>query len=204
MRFSVSVRQVLSLFAVVLAVLALAGCASPESSAPVTAAAPAGVPKNYDVLHAGDLLTISFSDIIDPLPAHEERIKDDGTITLPLIGPVKAEGKSPGTVQREIHDLYVPKYYRRLAVTLKTEDRFFYVGGEVKMPGRLIYSSEVTVLKAIKAAGDFTDFANKHRIEVNRADGRTEKVDGVRAQEKPTLDLPIYPGDQIVVKRRYF
>ncbi len=66
---------------------------------------------------------------------HEETIKEDGTITLPLIGSVYAVGKTAGELQNEIYTNYVPKYYVRLTVTVKSGDRVYYVGGEVKSPG---------------------------------------------------------------------
>ncbi|HSH92979.1 MAG TPA: polysaccharide biosynthesis/export family protein [Roseimicrobium sp.] len=159
---------------------------------------------NFDLLRVGDLITVTYADITQPPLPHEERIKDDGTITLHLIGAVHAAGKSPGTLQKEIHDMYVPKLYRRLTVTVKTEERFFFVGGEVKSPNRLVYNGEMTVLKAIKVAGDFTDYANKRSIEVIRADGTKETVNAIKAQKNPALDLPIYPGDQILVNRRFY
>ncbi len=64
----------------------------------------------------GDLITVTFFDTEPPLQPHEERIRDNGEITLPLIGAVKAAGKSAGELQKEIHDRYVPKCYRRLTV----------------------------------------------------------------------------------------
>ena len=50
----------------------------------------------------GDLIHVTFSGITDPIQPHEERIKDDGTITLPLIGAIKAGGKTPGELQKAI------------------------------------------------------------------------------------------------------
>ena len=87
-------------------------------------------------------------------------------------------------MQNEIHDLYVPKYYVRLNVTVKPGDRIYYVRGEVKQPGREIYVGETTVTKAITSAGDFTDFAN-HNVKLIRANGEVIKVDVDKALEDP-------------------
>src|ERR1043165_9374788 len=74
----------------------------------------------------GELVSIKFSGVETPPPEHEERIKEDGTITLAQIGPVKAEGKTPGELQRDIRTLYVPKYYSEgFTVTVRSQDRFF-------------------------------------------------------------------------------
>lgn len=150
----------------------------------------------------GDLVTVKFSGTIDPIPSHEERIKGDGTITLPLIGAVKAAGKTPGQLQTEIHDLYVDEYYKRLTVTVTGEQRVYYVGGQVRAPGRQVYLGNTTVTKAIQSAGDFTDFAAKTRVEVTRVDGTFIKVNCLKAAKDPSLDPLVFPGDKIHVDMR--
>jgi polysaccharide export outer membrane protein len=154
--------------------------------------------------HVGDTVTVDFSGTADQIPEHVEPIKEDGTITLPLIGAVRALGKTAGELQNDIHDLYVPKFYVRLTVTVSSPQRVFYFGGEVKQPGRLIYAGETTVTKAIQAAGDFTDFANRNKVLLIRGTGDTIKVNCTKAMQDPSLDPPVYPGDQIQVPRRIF
>jgi len=157
-----------------------------------------------DKLRIGDGLRVDFSGLSVLIPSHEEQIKDDGTITLPLIGMVQAAGKTAAELQREIWSLYVPKYYVKLTVVVRTAERFYYVGGEVKMPNRQAYVGGVTVLKAIQSAGDFTDFANKKRVRLMRVNGKIEIIDCNKARKNPKLDLPIYPGDTIHVDRSAF
>jgi protein involved in polysaccharide export with SLBB domain len=157
-----------------------------------------------DVFAVGNIVTVTFSGVTDLLPPHEETIKEDGTITLPLIGAVKAAGKSAGELQKEIHDRYVPKYYNaNLAVTVKSQMRVYYVGGQVKAPGRQEYIGTTTVTKAIQSAGDFTDFAKKTAVELTRAGSKKPiKVDCKKALKDPSKDLPVYPGDKIHVPQR--
>jgi protein involved in polysaccharide export with SLBB domain len=155
-------------------------------------------------LALGDPVRIIFSGLTDPPPVHEEQIKDDGNLTLPNIGVVKAEGKTTGELQKEIHDKYVPAYYKRLTVTVSTERRVYYVQGQVRSSGRQEYIGPTTVLKAIATAGDFTDFANRRKVVLTRADGKQEKVDCIRAAKDPTCDLPVFPGDKIEVPMRGF
>jgi polysaccharide biosynthesis/export protein VpsN len=154
--------------------------------------------------HIGDSVTVDFSGTVDKIDEHVEPIKEDGTITLPYIGPVRALGKTAGELQTDIHDLYVPKYYVRLTVTVSSPQRVFYVGGEVKQPGRQLYVGETTVTKAIQTAGDFTDFANQKKVQLIRHNGEVITVNCVKALKDPTLDPPVYPGDQIQVPRRIF
>jgi polysaccharide export outer membrane protein len=202
--------------AVAAGLLLLFGCASdqPHASAapsastgsgplvPITAIG--GTGESVDALRVGELIVIEFSGPELPPPRHEERIKTDGRVTLPSIGPVQAAGKTRGDLEQTIHDLYVPNYYTRLTVTVRNEGRFFYVKGQVKNPNQFPYLKEMTVLKAIATAGDFTDFAKKSKVLVTRADGRKVTVNCIKALRDNNLDLPIYPDDTIEVPRRYF
>lgn len=155
---------------------------------------------------AGETVVVTFSGLSQDLelemPPSNQIIKEDGTINLPFIGSVKAAGKTPGELQNDIHDLYVPKYYVRLTVSVTSEDRVYYVGGEVKLPNRYLYSGQTTVTQAIQSAGDFTDFANRSKVLLIRANGQRIKVNCIKALEDPSQDPPVYPGDQIQVPRR--
>jgi protein involved in polysaccharide export with SLBB domain len=196
----------IAICAAVIAVL-LAGCGSFDTyeagnGGAITGDKP-GMPRpTSNTLQPGELVKIDFSGPASPPAPHEENIKDDGTISLYLVGTVKAAGKTPGQLQNEIQQLYVPKFFRNLNVTVRPADRFFIVGGEVKMPNRQLYLGPITVTGAIKSSGDFTDFANKRRIRLTRADGTIHTIDAIKAQENPALDLPVYPGDSITVPPR--
>lgn len=157
-----------------------------------------------NVLHGGDTVTVRFSEVDPPIPDHIERIKDDGTLTLGLIGMIPAAGKTPGQLQTEIHDLYVPRYYRSMNVVVIPQDQYFYVGGEVKQPGRFLWVGDTTLLRAIQTAGDFTDFANKSKVRLIHSNGQMEMVNCKKALLDPSLDKPVYPGDRITVTRRFF
>jgi protein involved in polysaccharide export with SLBB domain len=122
----------------------------------------AGPQSSTDLLKVGDLLNIDFSGSSEPpTPKHEERIKEDGNITLPFLGPIQAAGKTRGQLQEEIHAAYVPKYYQRLTVIVKSESRFFYVEGMVKNSGLYPQMGDLTVLLCIAAAGDFNELAKR-------------------------------------------
>jgi polysaccharide export outer membrane protein len=156
-------------------------------------------------LHVGDTVIITFSGLPEDLPPQEKPIKEDGTITLPDIGRVKASGKTPGELEDAIHDLYVPLLYRHLTVTVKTSgDRVYFVRGEVKSPGRMLYTGSITVSRAIASAGDFTDFADRGSVYLTRADGRRFALNLKRIMAGKDPDPPVYPGDQIEVTRRIF
>jgi len=151
-------------------------------------------------------LVIIFSDLPNGAPPQpfEVHVKEDGTITLSLNQTFQAVGKRQGDLEKEIRDRYVPAYYKYLTVTIKPQDRFYFVDGEVKGPGRQVYIGPMTVTKAIGSCGDFTDFANRKKVKLTRVDGHTQTVNCKEAINDPRLDLPIYPGDKIHVPRKIF
>lgn len=181
-----------------------AGCGGTGSSSTTTNASSgrSGVPPLQDTLRVGDMVEVRFSGTTSPPEDLAERIKEDGSITLPLVGSVPSANKTAGELQKWIQDAYVPKYYRRLTVTVRTENRVFFVEGEVQRPDRYIYTGEITVLKAIATAGGFSDFAARRRVELIRTTGERLTIDASRARDNPEIDVTVYPGDRISVPRR--
>jgi polysaccharide export outer membrane protein len=187
---------------------------SPSSGAPATASA--GLPASPStgsvlsdldgttaVLAAGDAITVTFNDVT-PVPTPiEDTIKEDGSITLYYSEKFQATGKTVRALQDEIHDRYVPKYYKYMTPSVKTAERFFSVGGEVKIPNRYVWTPGMTVLRAIDIAGGFTDFSRKGKVIITRfKTHRQEYEDCTKALKRPDLDLPIYPGDTVHVNKR--
>jgi polysaccharide export outer membrane protein len=153
------------------------------------------------VFRVGDTVMVTFSGGPDQIPDHEEGIKEDGNITLDLIGKIYAKGKTAGELQDEIQTNYVPKFYRRLTVTVRSSaDRVYYIGGQINHPGTQPYIGDTTVSKAIQAAGDFNDFAS-HTVILTHAGGKPIKVNVENVKAGKEVDPPVYPGDQIDVPR---
>jgi polysaccharide export outer membrane protein len=163
-------------------------------------------PYSPDLIRVGDTLQITFSDTPVPVPVFDDKVKDSGVITLMLNQTFVVTNKTRGELETEIRARYVPDYYRNMTVTVQhqTQSRFYYVGGEVKSPGRQVYVGPITVTKAIQTAGDFTDFAKKTKVKLIRVDGRVQTVNCPKALVDPRLDPEVYPGDQITVPRRFW
>jgi protein involved in polysaccharide export with SLBB domain len=184
----------------------------PSSAAPGTNLAPVAVPtvsprespNTSSMLRSGDTIMISFSDLPPPglLPITTE-LGADGKITLPFNIVLQALGKTTRQLEQEIRAEYVPKYYKYLTVTVKPEMRFFHVNGEVKVPAAVPYRGETSVVRAIGAAGGFTDFARRSKILLTRSNGEKQMIDYDKALKDPRKDLPVYPGDHINVPRRW-
>lgn len=150
----------------------------------------------------GDTVSVTFSGPPTPLDPHIETIKENGTITLDYIGSINALGKTPGELQNEIHNDYVPKYFTHLTVNVRSGDRFFLVAGEVHNPGRVIFLDGETLTKAIQAAGGLTDFASHSKVWLTHA-GKRVQVDYDKALKDPSADPMVYPDDQIFVDKSW-
>ena len=185
--------------------LLLAGCAAPDYSAAMKPTDPEdGKLLPGARFHAGDTVIVAFDGLPEPLAAQEKTVNEDGTITLSDVGVIKVAGKTTGELETIIHDKYVPQFYNHLTVTVKAGERVFYVRGEVANKSRQVYVGQLTVTKAIAAAGDFTDFANHKNILLIRASGQRFVLNCDAILRGEALDPPVYPGDQIEVRRRRF
>jgi protein involved in polysaccharide export with SLBB domain len=188
-----------------LALVLAGGCTTPDYSAVMSQPdLDTNNPVSAAHLNVGDTITISFDGLPDAISPQEKTINEDGTITLSDIGTFKVAGKSSGEIENIIHDLYVPKIYNHLTVTVKAGDRVYYVRGEVKSPGRQIYVGQITVTKAVTSAGDFSDFANHRNVLLIRANGQHFIVNCDKILNGDAPDPGVYPGDQIEVRRRLF
>lgn len=191
----------------VLPVVALlfSGCAAPDYKEAMTPPDPKDVRSLSGALfHVGDSVLVTFDGLPEPIAAQDKTIGEDGNITLTEGIIIKAAGQTTAELEKTIHDAYVPKIYKHLTVTVKAGERVFYVRGEVTQKGRQVYVGQITVTKAITSAGDFTDFANRKNVLLIRSNGQrfTLNCNKILAGEAP--DPPVYPGDQIEVKRRRF
>jgi protein involved in polysaccharide export with SLBB domain len=178
--------------------------AAPVVSSGVPAATNSSGGPEVEVLGVGSTLTITLMDTPTVIPPFEGKIKEDGTITLTLNQTFTAAGKTPGALEQDIRERYVPKFFKYMTVMVKQEQNtlWYYVDGEVKAPNRQLYTSRITVSKAITSAGGFTDFANKKNVKLTRLDGRSQIINCIKARDNSALDLEVYPGDKIYVPRR--
>jgi polysaccharide export outer membrane protein len=122
-------------------------------------------------LREGDVLKISF-----PGSANlntTQPIRRDGMISMPLVGEVKAVGKTPAELEKDLIDLYSTQLVSKV-VTVEVQSSVFpvYVTGSVLHPGRFMSDHPITALEAVMEAGGF-DYAkaNMKGVEVIRQEG---------------------------------
>lgn len=154
-----------------------------------------------DKLQVNDLITIAISGVGRSSGTQSARISEDGTIKLMLIGDYQAAGKTISQIQDELTQAY-SKYYTEFVITVSSEARFFYITGEVRMPGKSVYTPGLTFTRAIAIAGGYSTFASRTKVRVTNADGKTRKVNANKIEKDPSKDFLILPGDIITVPKR--
>lgn len=161
------------------------------------------IPSSTAELRPGDSLTVSLQGVPDP-STNPVTIDDDGLISLPYIGTLHAAGLSAADLAQRIRQTYVAKQiYTAVDVSVSVTERYVYVGGEVRRPGRIVWTPDLTVSKAVQAAGGFTLYARKTGVRLVRARAAYD-VDVKLAQRDPAQDPRLVPGDSIDVPRSPF
>jgi polysaccharide export outer membrane protein len=130
----------------------------------------------------------------------------NGSISIPYINKVKAEGLTPAQLARSIEETYrANKIYTNpnITILMQPTSRFVNVGGAVRAPNRVPFTEDMTLLAAINAAGGFNDFADQKRVRLLR--GKEAKVYDVRQfRRDPSLDVKLRPGDRVEVPQSFF
>jgi protein involved in polysaccharide export with SLBB domain len=154
-------------------------------------------------LRPGDNLTVAIVGVPDP-SSNAVQVDDQGIISLPYIGTIKAAGETTGGLTQSIREAYVnKKIYMSVDVSVTVTERYVYVGGEVVKPGRIIWTPDLTAAKAVQAAGGFTLYAKEDKVSVVRNQVLYD-IDIKLAQKNPAEDPKLEPGDSIQVARTAF
>jgi polysaccharide export outer membrane protein len=160
-------------------------------------------------LRVGDPLEIKIGGV----PAEEQQqvnniytIDGNGSINLPYINKVKAEGLTPAQLARSIEEKYrANKIFTNPNITILMQPmaRFVSVGGSVRQPMRVPFTEDLTLLTAINGAGGFNDFADQRHVRLLR--GNEVTVYDVRQfRNDPSKDVKLQPGDRVEVPQSFF
>jgi polysaccharide export outer membrane protein len=178
----------------------VAGCANPTAAPTISQIPESG---STAQLRPGDSLNVALQGVPDPT-SNTVQIDDQGLISLPYIGTVQAAGATIAEVSQRIRETYLTrKIYMTVDVSVSVTERFVYVGGEVQRPGRIVWTPDLTVGKAIQAAGGFTLYAKETAVSLVR-DNKAYPVDIKFAQKDPSRDPRLIPGDSLQVPRSPF
>ena len=133
-------------------------------------------------------------------------VDGEGFINLPHVGKVRAAGLSQAALQRGVEAAYKGgEIYTNptITVTIPTTQRFVNVSGDVRAPRRVEFTTDLTVLGAISAAGGFTDYADQRKVRLMRG-GNVQIIDIKAVRSNPGLDIRLLPGDHIEVPQSFW
>lgn len=163
-------------------------------------------------VETGDVLTITVYEQQDLTT--KTRVDASGNITFPLLGSVRVGGFTISEVERQITDLLKADYLVNPQVNVFIEiyhPKKVFVMGFVNRPGEyeLTKDRPTTVLEAITMAGGFKDGASQNGTKVIRmTDGQEVsipiRVTDITGKGDKAKDIPVKPGDIIVVPESFF
>ena len=131
----------------------------------------------------------------------EDVVDEKGSITLPLLGEVKAAGFTTSELETELAKRYVDGgFYKRVIITVLVPTLNYTISGEVFRPGRYEIRGTVTLVQAIAEGGNFTEWADKKKVQIIRGTQFIEK-NYFDILADPRQDLEILPRDSIRVPR---
>lgn len=110
-------------------------------------------PTLYEEMWPGDTFDVKFR----RTPEFDSTVTvgPDGFVQLPLIGSIRASGRTPADLEVDIERLCQAELKDPDATVMMRgfEGRAIHVGGEVKQPGRFVLAGPITPLEALIQAG---------------------------------------------------
>ena len=163
------------------------------------------VDANYK-LNPGDVLQITVwkEEGLD----RETLVLPDGTVAFPLVGTLKAAGKTAGQLQDELKTgLQKDIPDAPVTVVVKAANgNVVDVIGQVTKPGEFVAAHPLTVMQALSMAGGLTPYASERRISIvrHRPDGKDEHIEfpyyeDILSGKNLDKDIVLSPGDVVLV-----
>jgi len=156
------------------------------------------------VIGVGDTIRINVWHMPDL--SVDAKVRPDGTVTMPLIGDLRAAGRTPTLLRAEIEGAlktYVKDESAKVTVAVSDASSYqFTVLGSAEHQGAFSAHRFVTVTEAIALAGGPTRFASASKIVIIRSSvGGPRRIpvdlDAIYKGTHPEMNIVILPGDMI-------
>jgi polysaccharide export outer membrane protein len=126
-------------------------------------------------------------------------INDQGVVGLPMVGDVKAAGKTLSELRAELTATLGQGYVRNARINLDVVSyRPIYILGEVQKPGEYDYAGQMSVYALVAKAGGFTYRANEKVVFIRHINESAETA------YQLTSGASVLPGDTVRIDQRYF
>ncbi|WP_145705921.1 polysaccharide biosynthesis/export family protein [Xanthomonas bundabergensis] len=158
------------------------------------------------LLGPGDLLTVKVFQVDDL--ERQVRVDNEGRISLPLVGDIKAAGLSVNALQKDITQRYRNGYLQNPQVSVLVDE---FTGNRVTVTGAVgepgiypIAGPALTLQQALALGKGVSDVASRGNVVVFRNVGGQKmlaRFDLRDIQKGASPDPEIYGGDIVVVYR---
>jgi polysaccharide biosynthesis/export protein len=196
--------------------------AGESPAVPVVPAAPAQTPPADYVLGADDQVTL-WTPEADELNGKAVRIDKNGSLTIPLIGSIKASGMTPSQLSTELSKR-LERYYQNPEVVVSVSEYHSQpvsIIGAVNTPGVHQLQGQKTLVEMLSLAGGLRQDAGPTVIVTRRAEWgpipianakidpskgfSTAEIDlkSVTSAERPVDNIAVKPNDIISVPRAH-
>jgi polysaccharide export outer membrane protein len=191
----------------------LSACGGGKTVTPVTPVAPAMPVEQAEYrIGPGDSLQIfvwNHPELSVTVP-----VRPDGMISTPLIENMRADGKTPSQLARDM-ETALSEYVRTPTVNVivtqfvGTYGDSIRVVGQAQTPQSLPYRANMTVLDVMIAVGGLAEFAAGNRAYIIRREGDQEVKIPVRLNSllnsgDTSANVPMRPGDVLIIPESRF
>jgi len=165
-----------------------------------------GTGQSYEYqIGAKDLLEISVFEV--PELNITVRVSENGLISLPLLGELKAEGLNRFDLEKRVATMLEKNYLKNAQVTIfikEFQSKKISVMGAVKTPGMVDLIGRQSLLQVISMAGGLSEQASDTVVIFRQfknvpSQSLVIKLDDVLLKANPKYNIPIFPGDIINV-----
>jgi polysaccharide biosynthesis/export protein len=156
------------------------------------------------VIGVGDVLRINVWHMPDL--SVDAKVRPDGTVTMPLVGDLKAAGQTPTILRARIEDAlksFVKDDSARVTVAVSDVNSYqFTVVGNAANQGSFSVQRFVTITEALALAGGASRFASLSKVVLIRpSSGEPRRIPidlaAIYSGKSPEMNLVIISGDMI-------
>ena len=170
-------------------------------------------------IRPGDVLRIEVLE--DASLNRDALVLPDGSVSVPLVGSLRASGQSLESIRSSIATGLAPNFANQPTVFVTVSSLAaprvasgpatidIFVMGEVATPGKAEVERGTNLLQFLAQAGGFTRFAATKRIQLRRTDRKTGQAQvynfdyhAVERGAAPVNAIVLKDGDTIVVPER--
>nr|WP_219846142.1 XrtA/PEP-CTERM system exopolysaccharide export protein [Emcibacter nanhaiensis] len=208
-----NIRGAMAKLAMVLGLLAVAGCGAKDGGLPSAGFVPIneGPGEPYVV---GPLDNLEIFVWRNPELSTSVTVRPDGRFSVPLIDDMAATGRTPTQLARDI-EKKLAEYIQSPIVTVIVSGfqgpfaQQVRVVGSATQPQAIPYRANMTLLDLMIAVGGTTEFAAGNRAVLARVENGTQKEYNVRIDDllkdgDTSANVKINPGDVVIIPESFF